>query len=831
MCSATLLAGHSTARIRLPQLHRAAWGAKRCSVIGIKRSLAVGDAVTVRESRHAMTAGMATARRVSGNLPAEVTSFVGRREATAEVKHALSAARLVTLTGVGGVGKSRLALHVAREVRRAFHDGVWLVELAMLGAPALVEQTIAAALNLRDHSRRDPATVLVEFLADKHLLIVLDNCEHVLARCGHVVDRLLSAAPQLSVLATSREPLGILGEHLWPVLPLSLPPADAGAQAPDRPYEGLALFEDRAAAVVPGFSLHEDNKPAVARLCRRLDGLPLAIELAAVRMRVLSAEDMLARLEDRFALLATGSRTALPRHQTLRAAVEWSFELCSEPERVLWARCSVFSGDFDLAAAEHVCADAGLARHEVFNAVSGLLGKSVLVREECGLGVRYRVLETIRQYGRERLEEAGDTAEVRRRHRDYYLHLAEQADANSGGPHQHEWAERLRAERANLWTALDYCLTVPGQERDGLRLAASLWFYWVACGFVRDGRYWLDRALAANPAPSRERARALWINGWITALQGDIAPSLAMLEEGRDLAQELGDDTELTNTTQYLGVAKLLNNNLAEAGPLLDYALARHRASAQWTAPALIIFPQQTFAACMVGDTDRAMALINECRAICTRLGERWALSWAWCVVGDLWAAGNRPQSSVYLRDSLRVKRDWNDQLGYPFCVDPLSWIAAAEGDWTRAAVLQGAADKMWEPIGTPLWGFTLLIDQGKGWRTRTREALGESAYQTAAQQGAQMTPEEVISYALGEKPSPPAHPTAAPAATSVLTKREREVVTLIAQGLTNKEIAARFVISQRTAETHVQNILAKLGLTSRTQVATWVTREDSRRT
>lgn len=274
----------------------------------------------------------------------------------------------------------------------------------------------------------------------------------------------------------------------------------------------------------------------------------------------------------------------------------------------------------------------------------------------------------------------------------------------------------------------------------------------------------------------------------------------------------------------------MIAGDLPQAFALLDDALARHRASDRWTAQALIMFPMRAFAAGFSGDTGLAMELLDECRAVCGRLGERLALSWTLCVVGNLWAVGNRPQASAYLRESLRVKRDWNDQLGYPFCVDPLSWIAAEEGDWTRAAVLQGAADKMWEPIGTPLWGFTLLIAQAEEWRTRTREALGDRAYQDADQHGAAMTPEEVIAYALGEKPSAPAADHAGPpAATSVLTKREREVATLIAQGLTNKDVAARLVISQRTAEAHVQHILTKLGLTSRTQVIIWLTRDDSR--
>ncbi|MBP2328568.1 non-specific serine/threonine protein kinase [Kibdelosporangium banguiense] len=690
--------------------------------------------------------------RVAGNLPADVTSFVGRRQATAEVKRVLSAARLVTLTGVGGVGKSRLALHVGRTVRRRFPDGVWLVELATLSDPALVEQTVAAALGLRDHSRRDPATVLAEFLADKHLLLILDNCEHVLDGCGHLSARLLTTVPRLSVLATSREPLGIPGEHRWPVPPLSLPPTEPDTRAPAGPRDALALFADRAAAVAPGFALSRDNEPVVARLCRRLDGLPLAIELAAARMRVMSVEQLLVRLEDRFTLLTAGHLTALPRHHTLRATVEWSFELCSEAERLLWARCSVFAGDFDLDAAEHVCAGPGLAHDEVFEAVAGLIDKSVLIREECATAVRYRILDTIRQYGRERLAETGDPAGPCRRHRDYYLHLAEQADADSGGPRQPDWAKRLRIERANLFAALDYCLTVPGQQRDGLRLAAALWFYWIACGFVRDGRYWLDQALQANPAPSRDRARALWITGWIATVQGDYQAGLALLDESRDLAQQLGNETERTYATQHLGWARLATGDPQQAIPLLDQVLARHRASTRWTAPALIIFPMQVFAVGTAGDTDHAMDLLDECRTICASLGERWALSWTLNAAGiACLTAGNPRQAAAHLCECLRVKRDVTDQLGYPFGVDLLSWIAAAQGDWTRAAVLQGAADTMWEPIGRPLFGFDALIDQGQEWRTHTHDALGDRAYHHALQHGARMTPEQAIAYALGE--------------------------------------------------------------------------------
>src|SRR3979490_1527032 len=295
-----------------------------------------------------------------GSLPAEVTSFVGRREAMAEVKRALSTSRLVTLTGVGGTGKARVGVEVGGGVRGAFADGVCLVELAKCQDPSLLGDTVAAALGLSDLSNRDPVTVLACYLADKHCLLVLDNCEHMSAECAHLVAELLPAAPGLRVLATSREPLGIIAEQVCPVPPLSLPPEVSSRAGGGQRYEALALFGQRAAAVVPGFALNEGNMVAVARLCQRLDGLPLGIELAAVRLRVLSVEDILARLDDRFRLLTTGNRAAPERHQTLRAAFEWSFELCTNLERTLWARLSVFAGEFDLAAAEEGCAGGGV---------------------------------------------------------------------------------------------------------------------------------------------------------------------------------------------------------------------------------------------------------------------------------------------------------------------------------------------------------------------------------------------------------------------------------------------------------------------------------------
>ncbi|MGH3392311.1 MAG: ATP-binding protein, partial [Actinomadura sp.] len=396
--------------------------------------------------------------------------------------------RLVTLTGAAGVGKSRLAIQVARDVRRAFPDGVWLVELAKLDDDSLVDSAVAAALELSVSSGRAPIDVLINYLADKRLLVVLDNCEHLLGACARLMRRLLPEAPGLRVLATSREPLGIGGEQVWLVPPLSVPEPESLRSGTAHQYEALTLFEERASLVLPGFVLSPENEAVVARLCRRLDGLPLAIELAAVWLRALSVEQILARLQDRFGLLTTGDQTVEARHRTLWAAVEWSFDLCSELERTLWARFSVFSGEFDLDAAEAVCGDDDL---DVLTGIAGLVAKSVLVRDEGGTSARYWMLDTIRHFGAERLATTGEREGLRRRHRDYYLSLAESVEAESRGPQLAEWTARLRAERGNLWAALDYCLTEPGEPRTGMRMAAALWPYWVAGGFVRDGRHWL----------------------------------------------------------------------------------------------------------------------------------------------------------------------------------------------------------------------------------------------------------------------------------------------------------------------------------------------------
>jgi non-specific serine/threonine protein kinase len=502
----------------------------------------------------------------------------------------------------------------------------------------------------------------------------------------------------------------------------------------------------------------------------------------------------------------------------LRAAVDWSYDLCTASERLVWARCSVFAGDFDLDAADDVCVGAGLTIDEVPAGIAGLVDKSVLGKVEHGIFVRYLMAETIRQYGRERLTETRDPDRVRRRHRDYYLRFAEHGDADSCGPRQRELAERLRAERSNLIAALDYCLSTPGEGKTGLRLASALWFYWLVCGFVRDGRHWLERALAAAPEPTAERARALWVDGWISHFHGDAEHALAALVESRNLTEP--------------GSAESFVYSRDAAARHYAGELAEHRESGVWTLPALLVFVAAAENLIELGRPADAVRLLDEGEALCGALDESWVLSWiranlavAHWAQGDLATAGDR------LREALRGKRDLDDRLGIPFCVDLMAGLALVSGDARRAATLYGAVEEMWRAVGGP--PDTEVCPPGGRARAieETRAALGSPAFEAVFHGGAGLSRSEAIAYALGER-SAGAEPVRnrSSAAKPVLTKRERQVAELVATGKSNREIAAGLVISQRTAESHIDHILNKLGFTSRTQITAWLAEGGRRR-
>src|SRR6516225_11560173 len=464
-----------------------------------------------------------TPGRVTGNLPAELTSFVGHRGELAEVRRLLAGSRLVTLTGPGGVGKTRLALRAAAGLARAFPDGVWLVRLDQLRDEALLAQAVAEALGLQDRAGYVPEAAVAEYLAGRQLLLVLDNCEHVVDAVAKLADVLLRAAAGLRVLATSREWLNMPGETVLAVPPLAAPDARERLSVAElAQFAAAALFAERAAQVVPGFAVTEANAAAVAGICRRLEGLPLAIELAAGQTPVLSAEQIDVRLGDRLGLLTRGSRTRPARQQTLRASVGWSYELCSPAERLLWTRLSVFNGGCELDAAEDICADHRLAAAQVLDLLAALAGKSILIAAHRKGVARYRLPETLREYGQERLHESGEYTALRRRHRDWHEQLARQANTDWLSPQIAGLTARLHREHANVNAAQDFCQAEPGEAEAGLRIAIHVWlFYYWSAGHISEGRYRLGQALAEAGEPTVWRARGLLLAGFLAVISGD----------------------------------------------------------------------------------------------------------------------------------------------------------------------------------------------------------------------------------------------------------------------------------------------------------------------
>lgn len=766
------------------------------------------------------------ARREAGSLPAELTSFIGRRHEASEVRRLLSQTRLLTLTGPGGVGKTRLALHVAYQVRKTFPHGVWLVDLAALQEPRLLANAVVGSLRIRDESTRKPQDVLKAYLADKSLLLLLDNCEHLLDACAELVELLLRAAPDLRVLATSREPMRVAGEYIYDVPPLSVPDPEYRFCAGDLVrYEAAALLYDRATAAVPSFTVDTDGAVALVRIAQRLDGLPLAIELAATRLRALSPQQLLQRLNDLFAALGGGTRIGGRRQRTLRSMIDWSFDLCSPAERTLWARISVFSGSFDFAAAEAVCAGDRQDDQEILDLVMGLLDKSILIREEhCG-AVRYRLLDTIRQYGRERLDESGECDELRRRHRDHYRRLARCLEDEWYTEHQLTWFNRLRTEHPNVRVALDYCATVPGEARVGMEIASVLRTYWHSCGALDEGRRWIARLLTVDPEPGPARAKAVLTDAWLALYSTDVAAAKRRLEEARVLVDRFGDPLGRAVLTHVAGLTALLSGEAANAAGLLETALARYQ---EVGAPGgvLVTLFYLGSTVLMLGDAERAWTLLEQCIDLSESLGDQWIRAWAFWSQGVVaWRRGDPGRGAELERASIRRKQQFDDRMGIGQCVDVLAWTAAAEGDGVRAARLLGAVQVIWAETGATLYqhlaGFHREVE------TELRRTLGPDVVDAAMADGAKLAFDEIVAEALGgprTAPDEAREGAAALRALGVLTPREREVAGLITEGLSNRQIAARLVISQRTAEGHVEHIMAKLGFQSRAQVAAWYT-------
>jgi predicted ATPase/DNA-binding CsgD family transcriptional regulator len=751
-------------------------------------------------------------RKVStpNNLPAELSSFVGRERQLAELRRLLRKSRLITLTGPGGAGKTRLALRLATEVLDRHPDGVWLVDLAVLSDVRLLEQTVAAACGVREERRQPMLEVLVQHLGARRTLLILDSCEHLVDPCAVLVGTLLRSCPKLTFVVTTREPLGVPGEVIWRTPSLSLPRLENSGHAELMlESEAVRLYVDRARLSQPGFDLAGTaSADAVAQICTRLEGMPLAIELAASLTRVMTTQEILERLRDRFRVLTGGSRSALPRHQTLRQTVDWSYGLLSPAEKALLARLSLFAGGFDLAAAEAVAEEEDPGG--VLPVLSRLVDKSLVSAEAAGSKrTRYRMLDTIREYALEKLQE-GD--EARRLMARYYVEYCSRAAKELRRGDQMVWLALLDEEQANIRLALGWSLIE--QPDDALRLVAAMGPYWHMRRHFAEGLEWLDQALELPASNAETRAVALWARSRINWRHGENAQARRDAEECAALTRRLGLRFELSGALTILGlvsssegdwsgaeryhndaleIARELNDPGRLAGCLNNIALG---VSARGDHKGAAVMLQQALEACRkVGDRFQTAAVMDSLARVTLRQG------------------AFEEAQGLYL-EGLTISAEFEDAVNIAVGLEGLALIAAAEGASARALVLAGAAKELRTAVRdepTPEWS-----DEVGSGLAAARAKLGAQAADAAVKEGRAMSMQEAVRYAIGAAPSP----------TRVdgnpLTGREAQVAVLIADGFTNGEIAKTLRIAVRTADAHVEHIRNKLGLRSRSQIAVW---------
>ncbi|WP_328486419.1 ATP-binding protein [Streptomyces zaomyceticus] len=719
------------------------------------------------------------------NLPAELNRFVGRAAEQAALAALLEVSRLVTVVGVGGVGKTRLALRAASGVQKRYGDGVRLAELAPLRDPDLIEYALTEALGLTDHTPKPPREVLVEHLAERRTLLVVDGFEHLVESCAPLVRELLEHAPGLTVLAVGRRPLRVAGEAVFPLAPLGeadamtlLTERAAEAGAPALPEAGAPVPDGAGAGTLPGppaptgaaarpggragtrslpgATARVRGSDAVRELCRRLDGIPLALELAAGRLPLLSVEQMLFRLDDRFRLLTDGARGALPRHQTLRTAMGWSHELCTPEERLLWARLSVFPGPFDLEAVEYVCGGPELPPERILELLGGLLAQSLLTREDAPLGPVYRMLDTVAAYGAEWLAALGDTERMRRRHRDWYMGLATWCELEWFSPRQGEVAALTEAALPHLRAALDLCLELPEDTHLAQHLAGTLWFAWVGCGRLSEGRHWLERALAVEAGHEEARLKALWVLGYVAVLQGDGTAAVAALHECGERARSSRNALAEAYATHRMGCLALLTDDMPRAEELIGRALDAYRELGELNSNVLMGQIEVALARAFRGDMDGAVALCREVRDICEERGELWARAYALYVLGyAAWTGGAYGEARELLTECVSINHAFRDLVGTVLAIEMLALVAVSEGDPTEAAVLQGAAVPLWDTVGVRLFGSEAFDAPRTLCQQRAEEALGAEAYGVAFRQGLGLSAAEAVERALAARGNP----------------------------------------------------------------------------
>ncbi|RAG83195.1 LuxR family transcriptional regulator [Streptacidiphilus pinicola] len=764
-------------------------------------------------------------QRRPGRLPTEFTSFVGRERDVAAVHDALTHSRTVTLVGPGGVGKSRVALRASRLWKARMPDGVWWADLSALRDPELLPATLAATLGLPEQSGMAPTDALVEHLSRRRLLLVLDTCEHLLDACAEVCELLLQGAPEVSVLATSRQPLDVPGESCLAVAPFA--PADA-----------LELFAQRAASADPRFTVTEANRAQLLALVERLDGTPLALELAAMRLRAAPLAEFTARLDHSFEVLTGGRRTARSRHQTLRAAIDWSYDLCTPRERLLWARLSVFAGSFDIPAVEEVCTGGELARARFLEPLIGLVDKSVVQRTGPD-GCRYRLLDTIREYGAERLAEQEDADAVHARHFEHFRELGRRFwDELLTGAQLTNYAA-VRAELPDLRAAIGHAYTTEdlgreGRAAEGLWLATQLSPFWRAAGTLSEGAYWIEKGLALAPADCPERAWALLLNGMFAMWTADLGTAPERFAQAREVALRVGEQRVALFAEAYQGALLALCGEIEPGLTALDAARQSIVAAGDQLGMAVVHYEGALLRA-VFGDTAGALQWCADGLRHLEGSGDRQFRASTLTVQGIIqWLAGEHEASAVALRDGLEAADEIGEALIAALACLGLGWYAAGRGRHAQAAWLLGYAEHNRRLTGDPVAMMPSLLDEQERVQELVSGALGAEAFPRHQLAGSRLTAGQVLDALRADadlptpagpdtpaapRPAPVVAPPASAPSCDTLTPRELEVAGLVAQGLSNREVAERLVMSKRTADTHVERILAKLSIASRTQI------------
>lgn len=808
-----------------------------------------------------------------GNLPVQLSDFIGREKETVEVQKLLSDHRLVTLTGAGGSGKTRLSIKVANELLDIFEQGVWFIRFAPLSDSELVPQAVASVLGVSEKKKRPIFDTLIGHLKELQSLLIFDNCEHLIDACAKLAEKLLQNCPNIKILSTSREPLGIPSEVTWSVPPMSLPErqpwrdtkSGQNALSVYRVSESVQLFLNRAVLVTPDFELTTDNGAWVAEICRRLDGMPLAIELAAARVRALSVRQIAERLDDRFNLLTGGSRTAPARHQTLSATLDWSYALLSEVECRVLQRLSVFSGGATMEAAESVCAGEGVEVAEVLDALSHLVDKSLVTADKPGRGeTRYRLLETIRQYALEKLSEAGEADISRNHHLNFFIQWAEMAEPHLDKPEQVEWLERYEAEHDNLRAALEWCNDDQKRSEAGLRLAAACGRFWRLHSYLSEGRKRLSTALSRAgghgrtitharvltfisnitylqsdyPAmrPLAERALSIWrelgeagrfgtaitldMLGELATEEGDYVQAPVLFKEALEIFRELNNLRGIGGIHMQLGWVAIRTGDLEQAKIHLEEFLSLTQQIGDKTYLSFA-FSGLGEVAVRQGEYERAASLLGQSLALNRERGDKWGIGTS---LGSLGWAALRQQDfkrmKEMLGESLVVRLETSDKGGIAWCLEKLAEAKYEQSQLDEAAKIFGHAAALRAPIGSVIDP----ADQPDHIRiiSDLRSALGEDAFAALWAEGETMTLEEIIEIALAETETIAEPIRAEKEKFGGLTPREREVAMLIAQGKSNREIAEAMTVGIKTIETYITRILNKLGFTSRVQIATW---------